>query len=79
MTYTLEAVIEKIDCPVIVEYKGKETVFRDGKEAMNSKWQDKMRISSIATKESSIILKMEQIDPMPQITWVGEEACPFSV
>ena len=79
MTYTLEAFIEKIECPVIVDYKGNETFFQDGEEAINSKWQEKMRISSIVTKGNSIVLEMEQVDSMPQITWVGEEACPFSV
>ena len=78
MTYTLEAFIEKIDCPVIVVYKGNETVFQDGKEAINSKWQEKMRISSIAIKDNSIVLKMEPVDPMPQITWVGEEMVDFN-
>ncbi len=78
MTYTLEAFIEKIVCPVIIEYKGNETVFQDGKEAMNSKWQEKMRISSIVTKDNSIVLKMEPVDPMPQITWVGEEMLDFN-
>ena len=78
MTYTLDAFIEKIDSPVIIAYKGKETVFQNGKEAMDSKWQEKMRIVSIRPRGCFILLKMEQVDPMPKITWVGEEAYPFS-
>lgn len=78
MTYTLEAFIEKIDSPVIVEYKGNETVFQSGKAAADSNWQEKMRIVSIIPRGNAIVLKMEQVDPMPKITWVGEKAYPFS-
>lgn len=38
-----------------------------------------MRISSIAAKDNSIVLKMERADPVPQMTWIGEEAVLFSL
>lgn len=78
MTYTLEAFIEKIGSPVIVEYKGNETVFQSGKAAVDSKWQEKMRIVSIMPRGNAIVLKMEQVGPMPKITWVGEENIEFN-
>lgn len=78
MTYTLEAFVEKIDNPVIVDYKGKETVFLSGKEAIASTWPEKMRIISIYARNGNVVLKMEQVDPMLKMTWVGEGANSFS-
>ena len=78
MTYTLEAFVEKIDSPVLVDYKGKETIFHCGKEAIASTWPEKIRIISIYTRNENVVLKMEQVDPMPKMFWVGEVANPFS-
>ena len=78
MTYTLEAFVEKIDSPVIVDYKGKEMIFHGGKDAIASTWPEKMHIISICARNGNVVLKMEQVDPMPKMTWVGEEANLFS-
>ena len=77
MVYTLEEFISKIHCPVTLKFADAGLTFSSGMEAMATKWPVKLQVISITSENNQVVLKMDRVNPIPIINWVGEEPVSF--